>query len=106
LAGYRDHQIKVEPTKVKPGDTDVTVKTQVIEEHGQVPVPIDYSMEYSADGWKVYDVTVAGVSLVTNYRGSFNTQIRDGGVAKLLKTLQEKNRGLEARDKENKTATK
>jgi phospholipid transport system substrate-binding protein len=63
-------------------------------------------MENSADGWKVYDVTVAGVSLVTNYRGSFNTQIRDGGVAKLLKTLQEKNRGLEARDKENKTATK
>jgi phospholipid transport system substrate-binding protein len=104
LASYRDHQIKVEPARIKPGDTDVTVKTQVIEDHGQVPVPIDYSMEKSADSWKVYDVTVAGVSLVTNYRGSFNTQIRDGGVSKLLKTLQDKNRSLEAKDKENKTA--
>ena len=104
LASYRDHQIKVEPARLKPGDTDVTVKTQVMEDHGQAPVPIDYSMEKSADSWKVYDVTVAGVSLVTNYRGSFKTQIRDGGVSKLLKTLQDKNRSLEAKDKESKTA--
>lgn len=106
LASYRDYQIKVEPARIKPGDTDATVKTEVMQDNGQQPVPIDYSMEKIANSWKVYDVTVAGVSLVTNYRGSFNTQIRDGGVNGLLKTLQDKNRTLEAKDKENKTAAK
>lgn len=104
LASYRDYEIKVEPARLKVDDTDVTVKTQVIQDHGQQPVPIDYSMEKIVDSWKVYDVTVAGVSLVTNYRGSFNTQIRDGGISGLLKTLQDKNRSLEAKDKEKKTA--
>ncbi len=106
LASYRDYQIKVEPARVKAEDTDATVKTEVMQDNGQQPVPIDYSMEKVANSWKVYDVTVAGVSLVTNYRGSFNTQIRDGGVNGLLKTLQDKNRALEAKDKENKTAAK
>jgi phospholipid transport system substrate-binding protein len=62
-------------------------------------VDIDYSMEKTGDGWKVYDVTVAGVSLVTNYRSTFNSQIREGGVEKLLKTLGDKNRALAANDK-------
>lgn len=106
LASYRDYQIKVEPARVKAEDTDATVKTEVMQDNGQQPVPIDYSMEKVSNSWKVYDVTVAGVSLVTNYRGSFNTQIRDGGVNGLLKTLQDKNRALEAKDKENKTAAK
>ena len=52
-------------------------------------------MEKGSDGWKVYDVTVAGVSLVTNYRGSFSSQIRRGGVDGLIKTLADKNRSLE-----------
>ena len=56
-------------------------------------------MEKTDDGWKVYDVTVAGVSLVTNYRSTFNSQVREGGVEKLLKTLTEKNRALIAGDK-------
>ena len=56
-------------------------------------------MEKTGDGWKVYDVTVAGVSLVTNYRSTFNSQVREGGVEKLLKTLGDKNRALAANDK-------
>lgn len=104
LATYRDYEIQVEPLRTKADDTDVTVKTKVIQDHGNQPVPIDYSMEKNADGWKVYDVTVAGVSLVTNYRGSFNTQVNQGGVGGLLKTLKDKNRSLEAKDKEKKTA--
>ncbi|HKX52883.1 MAG TPA: ABC transporter substrate-binding protein [Nitrosospira sp.] len=98
LSTYSDYQIKVEPLKSKAGDTDTTVKTKVMQDSGQ-PVDIDYSMEKTGDGWKVYDVTVAGVSLVTNYRSTFNSQVREGGVEKLLKTLADKNRALAANDK-------
>ena len=96
LSTYSDATIKVEPLKNTSGETDTTVKTKVIQDSGQEPVPIDYSMEKTSDGWKVYDVTVAGVSLVTNYRSTFNNQVREGGVEKLIKTLAEKNRSLVA----------
>lgn len=99
LSTYSDATIKVEPLKSKGGETDTTVKTKVIQDQGQEPVPIDYSMEKTGDGWKVYDVTVAGVSLVTNYRSTFNSQVREGGVEKLIKTLADKNRSLVASDK-------
>ena len=98
LSTYSDYKIKVEPVRSKAGDTDTTVKTKVMQDSGQ-PVDIDYSMEKTGDGWKVYDVTVAGVSLVTNYRSTFNSQVREGGVEKLLKTLGDKNRALAANDK-------
>ncbi|MEE9580955.1 MAG: ABC transporter substrate-binding protein, partial [Nitrosomonadaceae bacterium] len=103
LSVFSDHTIKVTPLKDIGGSTDVTVKTQVIRSHGQ-PVPINYSMEKTSNGWKVYDVTVAGISLIINYRGSFNSQIRKGGVEGLLKTLAEKNRTLDAKDKEKSAA--
>lgn len=99
LTTYRDHTIKVEPLRSQAGDNNTTVKTQVIQGHGQQSVPIDYSMEKTDDCWKVYDVTVAGVSLVTNYRSTFNSQVHEGGVDKLIKTLMEKNRSLIAGDK-------
>jgi phospholipid transport system substrate-binding protein len=99
LSTYSDAAIKVEPLKNTGGETDTTVKTRVIQDSGQEPVPIDYSMEKTTDGWKVYDVTVAGVSLVTNYRSTFNNQVREGGVEKLIKTLADKNRSLIASDK-------
>jgi phospholipid transport system substrate-binding protein len=98
LSTYSDYKITVEPLKSKTGDTDTTVKTKVVQD-GHQPVDIDYSMEKTNEGWKVYDVTVAGVSLVTNYRSTFNSQIREGGVEKLIKTLAEKNRSLAANDK-------
>ena len=103
LSVYSDHTIKVTPLNNIGGNTDVTVKTQVIKSYGQ-PVPINYSMEKTSNGWKVYDITVAGVSLVINYRGSFNSQIRRGGIEGLLKTLAEKNRTLDAKDKEESAA--
>ncbi len=103
LSVYSGHTIKVTPLKAIVGNTRVTVKTQVIKSHGD-PVSIDYSMEKTSNGWKVYDVTVAGISLIINYRGSFNSQIRRGGVKGLLKTLAEKNRTLEANDKEKSAA--
>jgi len=94
LTNYRDEVIQVSPTKVNPEDTRTTVRAQVIQGRGRESVPIHYSMEKTSDSWKVYDVTVAGVSLVTNYRGSFNSQIRDGGVEGLIATLSERNESL------------
>jgi len=102
LSVYSHHTIKVTPLKAIAGDY-ATVKTQVIQTHGQ-PVSIDYSMEKTSNGWKVYDITVAGISLVINYRSSFNSQIRRGGIEGLLKTLAEKNRMLDAKDKEKSAA--
>jgi phospholipid transport system substrate-binding protein len=99
LSVYSDHTIKVTPLKDIAGNTRVTVKTQVIKSHGD-PVSIDYSMEKTSNGWKVYDITAARVSLIINYRSSFNSQIRRGGIEGLLKTLTEKNRTLDAKDKE------
>jgi phospholipid transport system substrate-binding protein len=92
LTSYRDQTIDFKPMRSQPGDTEVTVRTVVNQTRGD-PVTIDYSMEKLADGWKVFDVAVSGVSLVTNYREDFATQVKNGGVDGLIKTLQTKNKG-------------
>jgi phospholipid transport system substrate-binding protein len=90
LSTYKNQVIELKPLRVAAGDTDVTVRTQV-KQSGAEPVGIDYSMEKSPGGWKVYDVVVGGVSLVTNYRETFNAEIRDHGVDGLIKSLASKN---------------
>ncbi len=92
LANFRNNTIDVRPLRMQPADADVTVKTVINQANGH-GIPIDYSLEKSADGsWKAYDIIVAGVSLVTNYRDEFNTVIRDQGVDALVKQLQSKNK--------------
>ncbi|HUP30081.1 MAG TPA: ABC transporter substrate-binding protein [Usitatibacter sp.] len=96
LSAYRNQTIEVKPTKMAAADKDVTVRTAVIQQGGP-PIPIDYAMEKAAEGgWKVYDVIIDGVSLVTTYRGSFNDQIQKGGIDGLVKTLADRNRSPEA----------
>lgn len=97
LSNYRDETVQVNPLSELGDSVDTTVRTLVIQGNGRQPVPIDYSMGKKPEGWKIYDVTVAGVSLVTNYRGSFNSQIRKGGVDGLIKTLADKNKSLEGK---------
>ena len=92
LSNYRDNTMDYAPLRMNPGDTDVIVRTSV-RRPGQAPVQIDYSMAKTPDGWKAYDVIVAGVSLVTNYRDEFNAQIQNGGIDGLIKSLQAKNAG-------------
>jgi phospholipid transport system substrate-binding protein len=91
LANYQNHVMDFKPLKIQPSDTDVVVRTTVTAQGGQ-PIPIDYNLEKTPEGWRAYDVTVGGVSLVTNYREEFNNAIRDGGVDGLIKTLQTKNK--------------
>jgi phospholipid transport system substrate-binding protein len=98
LTQYRDQTIDFKPTRFAAADTRVQVRTEV-RQSGAQPIGIDYMLEKSDTGWKVFDVIVAGVSLVTNYRGSFTQEIRAGGVDGLIKSLEAKNRSLEAEQK-------
>lgn len=95
LSNYRNEVIEFKPFRAAAGDTYVTVRSQV-KRPGSEPISIDYDMEKTPTGWKVYDVVVAGVSLVTNYRDSFNAEVRANGVDGLIKSLASKNRSLEA----------
>lgn len=88
---YRDQTIEYKPFKMQPSDTDVLVRTQVNQTAGR-PVQIDYNLEKGDAGWKVYDISVAGVSLVTNYRSSFAQEVSLGGVDGLIASLSEKNK--------------
>ncbi len=96
LAAYSEQKFDFRPLRAKPADTDVTVQVRVLQPGAQ-PVPIDYSMEKTAAGWKVYDVMVGWVSLVANYRTEFNNLVREAGIDGLIKNLSDKNRALEAR---------
>jgi len=91
LAAYSTQKFDFRPLRAKPSDTDVTVQVRVLQQGAQ-PVPIDYSMEKTSAGWKVYDVQVGGVSLVANYRTEFANAVRSSGVEGLLKDLENKNR--------------
>ena len=95
LTGYKDQTIRYKPTKMQSGDTEVVVKTEVVQPGGR-PIQLDYSVEKQNEGWKVFDVVVAGVSLVTNYRETFNQEVRANGVDGLLQMLVNKNTQLEA----------
>lgn len=85
--------VEVKPVRINPDDTDVTVKT-LVKEPGRQPIMIDYRMSKAPSGWKVYDVVVENLSLVTNYRGSFNSEITRSGIDGLIKTLETKNKQL------------
>lgn len=92
FTSFRDQTVEIKPFKLDPAATDVTVKTAIVKPGGQQPILVDYDMEKTPDGWKVYDLTVEGVSLVTSYRGSFAEQIQQSGIDGLIKTLVEKNK--------------
>ncbi len=96
LAQYKNQTLDYRPLKVAPEDTEVTVKTAVIQPGGQ-PIPIDYRMEKLPQGWKVFDISVEGVSLVTNYRATFNQTIEQSGIDGLVKSLADKNRTADNR---------
>jgi phospholipid transport system substrate-binding protein len=91
LSKYRNQTIEYKPMRAQPGDTKVTIKTQVIQPDGP-PIAIDYSLEKFPEGWKVYDITIEGVSLVTNYRGQFSDEIRQSSLDGLIQKLIDKNK--------------
>lgn len=92
---YKNQTIEYRPLRMAPADTDVVVKSLIKQPAGQ-PIAIDYRMEKGSGGWKVYDVTIEGISLVENYRNTFNNEIQRGGVDGLIKALADKNKALAA----------
>jgi phospholipid transport system substrate-binding protein len=89
LAAYADQEIRLLPERQVQGD-ETLVRTEVVQNGGPV-IPVDYRM-YRANGqWKVYDVIIDGISLVTTYRNSFASQIRHAGIDGLLEKLVQKN---------------
>lgn len=94
LTSYKNQKVVFKPFKMNPGETDVLVRTEV-QQPGAKAVQLDYSLEKLDSGWKVYDVTVAGISLVTNYRDQFAQEIRNGGMDGLIQSVAAKNKSLE-----------
>ena len=84
--------VEVKPVEAK-SENDVIVRT-IVRTASRQPIPVDYRMTRGADGWKVYDVIVENLSLVTNYRGSFTSEIQRSGIDGLVKVLETKNREL------------
>ena len=102
LSSYRDQIIDYKPLRAKAEDTEVTVRSEV-RQKGAQPVSIDYELEKTPAGWKVFDVKVGGVSLITTYKDDFANQVRESGVDGLIKTLASKNRQSDSRNKTDKT---
>jgi phospholipid transport system substrate-binding protein len=98
LTGYKNQKVVYKPFKMAPTDTDVLVRTEVHQPGGK-PVQLDYSLEKIDANWKVYDVVVAGISLVTNYRDQFGQEVRNGGIDGLIASISAKNKSLEAGSK-------
>jgi phospholipid transport system substrate-binding protein len=90
-SAYRDIEVEVKPVRLQPSDEDVQVRTLIKLPNGAPPVSVDYSMFKASSSWKVYDVTVDGVSLVTTYRSTFADQVSKGGIDGLVKSLAEMN---------------
>ena len=87
---YRGQTMKVLPVRLAPGATEVTVRNQYLSQ-GRPPVPVEYAMKKTPEGWKIYDISVEGVSLVLTYRAEFESITRVSGIDGLLKRLAEKN---------------
>jgi phospholipid transport system substrate-binding protein len=89
IASLKELDVEVKSAKANSNANDVTVKTQMIGR--PQPVAIDYSLINSAGGWKVYDVTVEGISLIAAYRDEFGSLVSSSGVSGLIDVLKKKN---------------
>ena len=96
LASYRDQVIEFKPLRAQADDEQVTVRSEV-RQPGAQAVSIDYEMERTPSGWKVYDVKIGGVSLAATYKDTFAEEVRNHGINGLIDLLSDKNRQNEAR---------
>jgi len=93
FTAYIGIAVEYRPYKMNPGDTETTVQTLIKLPGGAPPMGVDYDMRSAAGGWKVYDIRVAGASLIINYRNLFAQEIQNGGIDGLIKSLVDKNSG-------------
>lgn len=96
LSKYKNQTIEYKPLRLVDGANTADVKTTILQPGGQ-PIAVDYALEKQLDTWKVYDIVIEGVSLVTNYRGQFTQEIRQNGLDSLIKKLADKNTAAKAK---------
>lgn len=93
ISQVKDQQMEFRPFRGSPSDTEVEVRSQVVQPRGE-PIQLNYRLEKTPAGWKIFDVNVLGAWLVESYKGSFATEIGKGGIDGLIKTLSDKNKRL------------
>ncbi|MFZ3140803.1 MlaC/ttg2D family ABC transporter substrate-binding protein [Polaromonas sp.] len=89
LSQVNDQKLSVKPLRAAPTDTDVTVRTEVLGRGD--PVQLDYRMEKTPTGWKIYDLNVLGVWLVETYRTQFAQEISAKGIDGLIASMSQRN---------------
>jgi phospholipid transport system substrate-binding protein len=96
ISQVRDQKVEFKPLRADPADTEVEVRSQVLQPRGGDPIQLNYRLAKSPTGWKIYDVNVLGAWLVETYKGNFAAEISKGGIDGLIKTLADKNKRLAA----------
>lgn len=95
IAQIRNQKLEFKPMRAAPDDTEVEVRSSVIQSRGE-PIQLNYRLEKTANGWKIFDVNILGAWLVETYKGSFASEISKGGIDGLIRTLSERNKRLAA----------
>ena len=95
IAQIRDQQLEFRPMRNDPADTDVEVRSQVVQQRGE-PIQLNYRLSKAGNSWKIYDLNVLGAWLVETYKGNFASEISKGGIDGLIKALSERNKRLAA----------
>jgi len=90
LAEVKDQSLSFKPFRAAPNDTEVVVRSEVRGKGD--PIQLDYRLEKTADGWKIYDLNVLGVWLVETYRAQFAQEINAKGIDGLIATLAQRNK--------------
>ena len=93
ITQIRNRKLNFKPLRADPDDTEVEVRTSVVQSRGEA-MQLNYRLEKTANGWKIYDVNILGAWLVETYKSSFATEISKGGINGLIKTLSDRNRRL------------
>lgn len=97
IGQVKDKQLVVKPLRGNPRSDEVIVRSEVIQKGGAEPIELNYRLANGPAGWKIYDVSVLDIWLVQSYRNTFASEIRNGGIDGLIKTLAEKNAQLAAK---------
>jgi phospholipid transport system substrate-binding protein len=95
ISQVKDQKLEFKPLRADPADTEVEVRSQVVQPRGE-PIQLNYRLEKSPSGWKIYDVNVLGAWLVETYKGNFAAQINKNGIDGLIKALSDRNKKLAA----------
>jgi phospholipid transport system substrate-binding protein len=94
LTEVKDETIRMKPMRGEAADTDVVVRSEIVRKRGE-PIQLDYRLEKSPTGWKIYDVNVIGVWMLESYRSQFSQEITNKGLDGFIAALVEKNKKLD-----------